>query len=77
MSDELLAEHAILRRMSPHDRTVALITAAIDSETGALRQAEALAIITAAIGQHLSEPDRRRLAAIMIDLAVKLIVRWH
>jgi hypothetical protein len=77
MSDELLAEHEILRRMSPHDRMTALCCAAIDSETGAARQAETMAMICKIMGEHLNEADRLRLAAYMVDLAVRLVTRWH
>jgi hypothetical protein len=71
------AEHAILRQMDPLDRITALACAAIDSETGTLRQAETMAMITYVMAKHTSETDRHKLAALMIHLAFKLIRRWH
>jgi hypothetical protein len=58
-------------------RAVALADACIKSESGALRQAEALVMVTKILGEHLNEADRHRLAAYMLDVALKLVRWWH
>jgi hypothetical protein len=71
------AEQAVLLKMDPFDRVVALAHACIESETGAVRQAETLCMICKIMGEHLNEADRLRLAAYMVDLAIRLVTRWH
>ena len=76
-AEAVRAEHAVLTGMDAHERVVALAAACIDSEACAARQAEAMVMITEIMGKHLGEADRLRLAAFMVDAAVRLVTRWH
>ena len=71
LHDEQAAEHAF-------KRAVELCDACVKCETNALLQAEVLVTVTGILGGHLvSEAERHRLAASMLDVALQLVRRWQ
>ena len=76
-AEAVRAEHAVLAKMDAHERVVALAAACIDSEVGTARQIEELIMVAEVMARHLDERDRCRLAALLLDTAIRLVTRWH
>jgi hypothetical protein len=76
-ADQVRAEHAVLSAMDPADRVTALLVAIVDSEKDTFSAAASLLDVLALSAKYLNQDEREFVASRMIDLAVKLILRWH
>jgi hypothetical protein len=76
-ADQARTEHAILAAMEPADRVTALLVAIVDSERDTFDAAGSMLDALGLAARYLTETEREAVASRMVDVAIKLILRWH
>jgi hypothetical protein len=77
MDDQHTEQHAVLSAMAPADRVTALLVAIVDSERNTFSAAASMLDVLTLAAKYLNEDEREFIASRMIDVAIKLILRWH
>jgi hypothetical protein len=75
--ERAIAAHAVLSSMDAEVRIAALATAILDADPDAFSQVFGLAGMTAILARRLDLEQRELIAHRMVDLAVRLVCRWH
>jgi hypothetical protein len=69
--------HRILLAMDPTERTTSLLAAIIDTERDTFSASASLLDVLALSAKYLNEDEREFIASRMVDVAVRLVLRWH
>jgi hypothetical protein len=69
--------HAVLAQMDGEERIAALAHAIVDSDPDVFARAFGLIGMAAIMARRLSDDEREAIASRMVDLAVRLVCRWH
>jgi hypothetical protein len=69
--------HRMLGDLDSFDRVVTLLAAVLDHDRGAVRQTEWLACVLEIMAKRLPETERVILASQLVDIATRLVLRWH
>jgi hypothetical protein len=76
-AEQIRAEQTVLAGMDPVDRVTALLVAIVDAEHGTFGAAASLLDVLTLSAKYLSEDEREFIASRMVDVAVRLVLRWH
>jgi hypothetical protein len=76
-AEQLRAEHTVLAGMDPADRVTALLTSIVDSERDTFSASASLLDVLTVAAKYLNEDEREFIASRMVDVAVRLVLRWH
>jgi hypothetical protein len=75
--DAARAAHRILLAMDPTERTTSLLAAIIDAERDTFSAAASMLDVLALSAKYLNQDEREFIASRMVDLAIRLVLRWH
>jgi hypothetical protein len=76
-AEQLRAEQLVLAGMDPVDRVTALLVAVIDAERDTFSASASLLDVLTLAAKYLNEDEREFIASRMVDVAVRLVLRWH
>jgi hypothetical protein len=77
MDDQHTEQHAVLSAMAPADRVTALLVAIVDTERDTFSASASLLDVLTLAAKYLSQDEREFVASRMVDVAVRLVLRWH
>jgi hypothetical protein len=75
--ERAIAAQAVLSSMDSETRIAALALAVIDTDPDALGRVLGLVGMAAILARRLDDEQRELIAHRMVNLAVKLVLRWH
>jgi hypothetical protein len=75
--ERAIAAQAVLASMDAETRIAALAMAILDTDPDAFSRVFGLVGMAAIMARRLDDDRRELIANRMVDLAVKLVLRWH